>query len=1440
MTRLLVLAAGLAATVQIASAQNTTAAKPAPVATAAAAPDLTKQPTLYVVGYAHLDTQWRWCYPQVIREFIPATLHNNFAHFEKYPNYVFNFSGSRRYQMMKEYYPADYETMKKYIKSGQWFVCGSSVDENDANVPSAESQIRHVLYGNEYSRREFGTISEEFMLPDCFGFPASLPSVLAHCGLKGFSTQKLTWNAVVPIPFKVGVWDGPDGRGVVAALDPGAYVGEVLENLANSNGWSTRIAKNAEKSGVMVDYHYYGVGDRGGAPTEKSVKMVEESIKTNGKLKVISSKADDMFKAITPDLRKKLPTYSGELQLTEHSAGSLTSATIMKRWNRKNEKLADAAERASVFAWWLGRDYPGQKLEDAWYLVLGSQMHDILPGTSHPYAYDYSQNDEVIAAGQFKDVLVDAVSSVQSQMDTTGEGQPLVIYNPVSTDRSEVVEAELPGSAAVVTVTGPDGKEVPAQVVTTKGTDETGPASTKIAFIARVPSVGFATYHAKLTKGDAAKAGRATERSIENSRYKVTFNDAGDVSSIMDKDAKRELLTAPITLQQCYEKPAQWPAWNQDWNDRVKAPMEIVGGPAQFKVLEDGPVRVAIEVVRSVGKSTFRQIVRLSEGDGAARVEFDNTIDWNARERSLRVAFPLAVANKTATWDGQTGVVERPNSHKQQFEYAGQQWMDLTDTKGDYGVTISNDCKYGSDKPNDNTLRLTLIHTPGVHNEYQDQAVQDIGRHHVSFAVQGHRGDWREGGSALHAEALNQPMRAFRVPAHAGPLGREVSLAKVNGGPVMISAIKQSEAGDHVIVRLRELDGKSAKGVRVSFNANISEAFEVDGQERRLGDVKSDGNSLLADINGYELRAYAVKLAPATTKAQAPTSTPLTLTFDTDAVSTNANRKDGAMEEGLTFPAEQFPTGTFTSDGVTFQLGDSKDGAKQALACKGQTIDLPPNHNGGRLYLLAASIGDDVTAILATDGDNRADADAITFRNWRGYVGLWDRRLWSGTVEETSFNWKNPLAGLEPGYIKDASVAWYCSHHHAAAGDQFYMFSYLFKHAIDVPAGAKQLRLPDAPNVRLFAASLVKNAAAATPASPLFDTLDAAAQEGPLVKVQGTNPKDVTALTIEPRLYYGPGSLRFTLDGSEPSAKSPEFTGSVMLYQPTTVKAAVVRDGVVGPVTTTRVDIKDTTAPSVTNITTAYMSKSLKLELSEKIGEGDVSVTFSPDVPVSGLSTAEDGKSVTVFLAQPLQPGTNYTATVSGATDLAPAKNQMKPQNVGVSVPMAAYTLDKVTPEQMGTQIKVDGLPTKGNQPWTLNLFVKPTKAPEPRTIIAGFGACKQQTAGAGRYLARFQNGVHFWAHNSDVATRTPLEVGKWQMITAAYDGKVLRLYKDAKQIGFREVSLADDASVINLAPVDPWDSKRRFEGEIRSLTIWPAAMSEDSLKALHAGAKLE
>src|SRR5207245_4938166 len=82
-------------------------------------PDLTKQPTLYVVGYAHLDTEWRWEYPQVINEYIRKTMEENFKLFEKYPHYVFNLRWANCYRFMKEYNLEECDTHKMYDYSGR-------------------------------------------------------------------------------------------------------------------------------------------------------------------------------------------------------------------------------------------------------------------------------------------------------------------------------------------------------------------------------------------------------------------------------------------------------------------------------------------------------------------------------------------------------------------------------------------------------------------------------------------------------------------------------------------------------------------------------------------------------------------------------------------------------------------------------------------------------------------------------------------------------------------------------------------------------------------------------------------------------------------------------------------------------------------------------------------------------------------------------------------------------------------------------------------------------------------------------------------------------------------------------------------------------------------------------------------------------------------------
>ena len=83
------------------------------------------------------------------------------------------------------------------------------------------------------------------------------------------------------------------------------------------------------------------------------------------------------------------------------------------------------------------------------------------------------------------------------------------------------------------------------------------------------------------------------------------------------------------------------------------------------------------------------------------------------------------------------------------------------------------------------------------------------------------------------------------------------------------------------------------------------------------------------------------------------------------------------------------------------------------------------------------------------------------------------------------------MTGIAPGYIKRAPVAWYASHRHTPDGkNEAYAYSYLFAYAIDVPANAKTLRLPNNDQVRIMAITGSNEIANVQPAGALYDTLE--------------------------------------------------------------------------------------------------------------------------------------------------------------------------------------------------------------------------------------------------------------------------------------------------------------------------------------------------------------
>ncbi len=657
-----------------------------------------------------------------------------------------------------------------------------------------------------------------------------------------------------------------------------------------------------------------------------------------------------------------------------------------------------------------------------------------------------------------------------------------------------------------VRVVDHEGREVPSQF-------EDG----KVLFVAKTPSVGYSVYG--VVPAEAANEHsslKATDSSIENDRYRVQINAAGDVSSIFDKSLNKELLSAPMRLAISTDIPKVYPAWNMDFDQEQAAPRAYVEGPAKVRIKENGPVRVSLEVTREAEGSKFVQTVSLSAGDAGNRVEFTNAIDWRTLAANLKATFPLSASNPTATYNWEIGTIQRSNAQERQFEVASHRWIDLADKDGSFGTTLLTDFKNGSDKPNDNTLRLTLLRTPGITPStngrpatYTDQANQDWGHHEFSFGLAGHAGSWQQAQTDWQAYRLNDPLIAFQATKHAGELGSSFSLVHLSNSRIRVLALKKAEASDEVILRMVELDGKPAEDVHVSFAGPVAAAREINAQEQPVGSANVSGGELVTSFTAYQPKTFAIRLAAPGAKLQSTHSQPVPLHYDL-AVASNDDTPtaDGGFDgAGNAMPAEMLPA-TIHYHGVEFKLEPAKTGVPNAVVAKGQTIALPAGRFN-RIYILAAATGGDQIASFQV-GTKKVD---LKIQDWSGFIGQWDTRIWNVPAERDwaiSANhavWPPPdmaareqrpviprypedYVGLKAGYIKTASLAWYASHHHTATGlNQPYEYSYLFAYPIDVTGDAKSITLPSNDKIRILAISSAEENPSIAPAEPLFDTL---------------------------------------------------------------------------------------------------------------------------------------------------------------------------------------------------------------------------------------------------------------------------------------------------------------------------------------------------------------
>ncbi len=810
--------------------------------------------------------------------------------------------------------------------------------------------------------------------------------------------------------------------------------------------------------------------------------------------------------------------------------------------------MADAAERAAVMADWFGSEiYPKQRLKDAWIRFIWHQFHDDLTGTSIWEAYNYSWNDEIIAMNQFAGVLEDATAGVIRSLETKGTGIPVVVYNPLSFERNECVKATLTKEIKYAKVLDFNFKEVPCQIIGSEN------GKTSIIFNAKVPSVGFAVYDIQSFDIQPVQSTKnvlnISLHSMENELYKVAIDTNGDICSIFNKQIKKELLSSPIRLQLLNDTSSVYPAWEILYKTIQSSPRSYVDQKVKIEMVEKGPVRISLKVSRQKEGSTFVEFIRLSSN--SKRIEIENEIKWSTYGTLLKSVFPLTISNK-ATYDLGFGTIERGINKENIYEVPAQQWADITQSNGSFGVSILNDCKYGWDKPADNTLRLTIFHTPKTTKNFNDQENIDIGTHYFKYAIMGHKGDWRNG-TIQEAACVNQPLIAFQSEPFKGEMGRIISFVSINNKSVMIRALKKAENTDEIVIRLQEIYGKEVQGVKIKFPMRIKTAREINGAEEPVANLSLKDTILNLSFNPYQIRSFAIKLANPSQPVNSASSIDLGIDYNIDVVSPDSSMYDGNIIDGLTLPLEQFPS-VIDYHGIKFKMGIKGNGHMNAMVAKGDKITLP-NIPFKSVYILAASIKNDETVSFKIDEKNYPVDIQSMFEN----IGQWFKPQWISTkINEQKIEYFN----LENSYIKRDNIAWYATHLHNGYSNtnMIYKFGYIFFYKIDLPQNAKILNLPNDENLIIFAISLGSNYNDWI--KPAIDLYDRADYVSPIKFTTSSNNNIFTdSIAVSLFTQRPDQKIYYTIDGSTPDENSPVYKSILNINKTTILKAKVFIPG---------------------------------------------------------------------------------------------------------------------------------------------------------------------------------------------------------------------------------------------------------------------------------------
>lgn len=706
-----------------------------------------------LVGHSHLDIAYYWRRIHAVQKNARTVL-IQLRLMDKYPEFRYTHTQAYTYETLEKYYPELFAELKEKVASGQFEPVGGMYVEPDCNVPSAESLIRQLLYGQHYFRRAFGKTLDNVWLPDVFGNSWILPQIMKKSGVDYFVSNKMsTWNDTNRFPHNNFLWKGIDGTKVYACVPPTHFITWNMPSQIQEN-WEAYQDK--ERGGATLSM--YGYGDGGSGVTEEMLEVARRFEKLSIMPKVeMTGGAEFLHKNLKDN--DQLATWDGELYLEMHR-GTFTTKADIKKANRNLEFKLREAEMLSALAALGGKDYPAEELQELWKKVLLNQFHDILPGSHIHPVYEDAMED-------YRDTDVRLNALLDGLKGNT-------YFNSLNFDRGFLTFIE--DENGPIVRRGKKGYwSLPTVPALASGSAE--PLSGKENWLSCAPC--------------------ENGLKIETPFYRIVLRKDGSFTSLQDREMNREWVKENCGFNKLHlyaDNPGTYDAWDilPNYKD-VELPLNVV---SDVRLSSSDASSAEFTVSFATEKSQWQMIIRLFAESRA--IEVEHIVDWHEKHRLAKVNFGPDVLTRELVCDIGAGYIRRDltkNTTWQQarFETCHHKWFDLSEAGA--GLAVINESKYGvgleEDEVSLSLLRATI--RPDISS--------DMGHHDFCYVILPHAGDAVTAGINNAAFEYNVPL----IKAKA-TMPEWLRSCLTNCG-MYLQSLKLSEDGSQLVVRLSEQDG---------------------------------------------------------------------------------------------------------------------------------------------------------------------------------------------------------------------------------------------------------------------------------------------------------------------------------------------------------------------------------------------------------------------------------------------------------------------------------------------------------------------------------------------------------------------------------------------------------------------------------------------------------